>query len=84
MPVAVQLFPHLPRPVDLVIGIPETLSGGAEVVIASGPGRPLGSKTIRTARSRNSGECLLGRPMLSLNGPSDKPGAVHSFEYPGG
>src|SRR4030095_9793682 len=39
------------------------------------------SKTIRTARSRTSGECLLGRPMgpiLSLTGPSDKPGTIQS------
>src|SRR4029453_2466969 len=38
------------------------------------------SNTIRTARSRSSGEYLLGRPMgpiLSLNGPSDKPGTIH-------
>jgi len=37
------------------------------------------SKTIRTARSRTSGECLLGRsmgPILSLNGPSDKAGTL--------
>ena len=37
------------------------------------------SRTIRTARSRTSGECLLGRPMgpiLSRNGPSDKPGTI--------
>src|SRR5262245_43642258 len=39
------------------------------------------SKTIRTARSRNSGEYLLRRPMgpiLPLNGPSDKAGTVHN------
>ena len=38
------------------------------------------SKTIRTARSRSSGEYLLGRGMgsiLSRNGPSDKPGTFH-------
>ena len=37
------------------------------------------SKTIRTARSRSSGEYLLGRAMgsiLSRNEPSDKPGTV--------
>ena len=37
------------------------------------------SKTIRTARSRNSGEYLLRRPMgpiLPLNGPSDKAGTI--------
>jgi hypothetical protein len=36
-------------------------------------------KTIRTARSRTSGEYLLGRPIghiLSRNGPSDKPGTI--------
>ena len=41
------------------------------------------SKTIRTARSRTSGECLLGRPMgpiLSLNGPSDQPGTIQREE----
>jgi hypothetical protein len=35
------------------------------------------SRTIRTARSRTSGEYLLGRAMgsiLSTNGPSGKPG----------
>ena len=40
------------------------------------------SKTIRTARSRISGECLLGRPLnpvLSLNGPSDQPGTIHTL-----
>jgi hypothetical protein len=39
------------------------------------------SKTIRTARSRNSRGYLLGRPMgsiLSLNEPSDKSGAIHA------
>src|SRR5437899_1057750 len=38
------------------------------------------SKTIRTARSRNSGEYLLRRPMgpiLPLNGPSDKAAPDH-------
>src|SRR5262249_62388085 len=38
------------------------------------------SKTIRTARSRSSGEYLLGRGMgsiLSRNEPSDKPGTIH-------
>jgi hypothetical protein len=38
------------------------------------------SKTMRTARSRNSGEYLLGRgigAILSRNGPSDKPGTIH-------
>src|SRR5262249_11875984 len=37
------------------------------------------SKTIRTARSRTSGACLLGRPIgsiLSRNGPSDQPGTI--------
>jgi len=37
--------------------------------------------TPLAARSRSSGECLLGRPVgpiLSLNGPSDKPGAIQS------
>ena len=36
---------------------------------------------IRTARSRTSGEYLLGRPIepiLSTNGPSDKPGTIQS------
>src|SRR5262249_25945898 len=39
------------------------------------------SKTIRTARSRNSVEYLLGRPLgsiLSRNEPSDKPGTVQT------
>src|SRR5690606_8015058 len=39
------------------------------------------SRTIRTARSRTSGEKLLGRPMDSIlpqNGVSGKPGTVHS------
>ena len=38
------------------------------------------SCTIRTNRSRTSGEYLLGRAMgsiLSTNGPSDKPGTIH-------
>src|SRR6185436_20625225 len=41
------------------------------------------SNTIRTARSRSSGEYLLGRGMgsiLSRNEPSDKPGAIHAAE----
>ena len=36
--------------------------------------------TILTARSRSSGEYLLGRDIgsiLSRNGPSDKPGTIH-------
>ena len=40
------------------------------------------SSTIRTARSRTSGEYLLGRPMgsiLSRNEPSDKPGTIHDL-----
>src|SRR5690606_4809682 len=39
------------------------------------------SRTIRTARSRTSGEKLLGRPMDSIlpqNGVSGKPGTVHT------
>src|SRR4029453_14318716 len=38
------------------------------------------SRTIRTARSRTSGEYFVGRPMgsiLSTNGPSDNPGTIH-------
>src|SRR5262249_17998631 len=41
------------------------------------------SKTIRTARSRSSGEYLLGRGMgsiLSRNEPSDKPGTIQKRE----
>jgi hypothetical protein len=37
------------------------------------------SRTIRTARSRTSGEYRLGRAMgsiLSTNGPSDNPGTI--------
>jgi hypothetical protein len=38
----------------------------------------------RTARSRTSGECLLGRPMgsiLSRNEPSDKPGTIQENRH---
>ena len=41
--------------------------------------RPRARSTSRTARSRTSGEYLLGRAMgsiLSTNGPSDKPGTL--------
>jgi hypothetical protein len=43
------------------------------------------SNTIRTARSRSSGEYLLGRvirSILSRNGPSDKPGRIQYWPWP--
>ena len=42
------------------------------------------SRTIRTARSRTSGEYLVGRPIepiLSTNGPSDQPGTIHASNF---
>jgi hypothetical protein len=66
------LLPHFPRTVCLVVLIPDAPDRRPQLVVAAGPGRPLLPIV---------GECLLGRPMgpiLSRNGPSDKPGTIQS------